>query len=397
MKITVAGVGYVGLSLAVLLSQEHEVIAVTTTPSKAEMINNFISPIKDEEIEKFFEEARDKKRKLSLVATTDKEYAYMNSNIVIVAVPTDYNEEDNFFDTRAVEDVIERTISVNDKAIIVIKSTVPVGYTDMISQRFANDRIIFSPEFLRESKALYDNLYPSRIIVGASESQTRDAELFANILLKASNKRNTEVLICPPTEAEAIKLFANTFLATRISFFNELDTYCQIKGLNTKSIIDGVCMDPRIGNYYNNPSFGYGGYCLPKDTKQLLANYQGVPQTLIKAVVDSNETRKDYITKTVLEKNHNIVGVFRLTMKSNSDNFRASAIQDIINRLKEAGKKIVIFEPTIENEDKYCGCRVENNLKIFKEECDVILANRKDECLSDVMEKVISRDVYYRD
>ena len=389
MKIAVAGTGYVGLSLATLLSQKNEVIALDVIPEKVEMINNHISPIKDEYIEKYFKE-----KELNLKATLDYKEALRDAEYVIISTPTNYDEEKNYFDTSSVEDIIKKVIEVGNKnTTMVVKSTIPVGFIKNVKEKYNIDNIFFSPEFLREGKALYDNLYPSRIIVG---EKSKRAEIFAKLLLDSAEKKEVNVLYMNSTEAEAVKLFANTYLALRVAYFNELDTYAEIKGLNAKDIIDGVCLDPRIGNHYNNPSFGYGGYCLPKDTKQLLANYKDVPQNLIQAIVTANSTRKEFITEEVLSKKPEVVGIYRLTMKSGSDNFRSSAIQDIIKNLRANNIKVIIYEPTL-NKEEFDGFKVVNDINEFKNTSSIILANRQEELLNDVKEKVYTRDLYTRD
>ena len=391
MKIAVAGIGYVGLSLSVLLSQRHEVWAVDVLPEKVELLNRKQSPIQDAEIEQYLAG-----RSLHLQATTDAEQAYRDADFVIVATPTNYDDEKNYFDTTYVEEVIRTVRAVNPQALLVIKSTIPVGYTAAMREKYGTDRILFSPEFLRESRALYDNIHPSRIIVGAPESRREDARCFAELLREGALEPDVPVLICSSTEAEAVKLFANTYLAMRVSFFNELDTYAQSKGLDTAAIINGVCLDPRIGGQYNNPSFGYGGYCLPKDTKQLLANYRDVPQNLMEAVVRSNQTRKEFIAEDVMRRHPQTVGIYRLTMKANSDNFRSSAILDVMEYLRGKGVRVVIYEPVLQ-EFSFCGFERIEDLTQFKRSCDVILANRSTEELSDVAQKVYTRDVFHRD
>ncbi len=389
MKIAVAGTGYVGLSLATLLSQNNEVIALDIIPEKVEMINNRISPIKDEYIEKYFKE-----KSLNLKATINYKDALTDADFVIISTPTNYNEETNYFDTSSVEDIIKKVKEINNpKTTMVVKSTIPVGFVENMKKKYDIDNIFFSPEFLREGRALYDNLYPSRIIVGEKSER---AQVFANLLKESSLKEDVDVLFMNSTEAEAVKLFANTYLALRVSYFNELDTYAELKGLNTKDIIDGVCLDPRIGNHYNNPSFGYGGYCLPKDTKQLLANFKDVPENMIEAIVKSNDTRKDHITNMIMKRNPEIVGIYRLTMKTDSDNFRASAIQGIISRLKERNVKVYIYEPTL-NKETFNECEVIKDFNIFKNKADVVLVNRMDQKVKELGNKIYTRDLFSRD
>lgn len=394
MKIAIAGAGYVGLSLATLLSSKHEVVVLDIIPEKVKMINNRISPLKDEYIEKFMQKAKQGERKMHLIATLNHEEAFRGANLVIIATPTDYNDERNFFDTSSVEDIIKKVIALNNNGTtIVIKSTVPIGFTEGMRKKYGIKNIIFSPEFLREGKAVYDNLYPSRIVVG---DKTKEAKQFAKLLKDISEKTDVKILFMNNNEAEAVKLFANTYLALRVGYFNELDTFAKTKGFNTKNIINGICLDPRIGTHYNNPSFGYGGYCLPKDTKQLLSEYKNIPQNLIKSIVKSNQTRKEFIAHEILMLNPKTIGIYRLTMKSGSDNFRSSAIQDIIKIFKNKNKKVFIYEPTLDV-IQLNGCKIVNDLETFKNNSSIILSNRFDPEIADVNKKVYTRDCFTRD